>query len=73
MPEVFDCCLLEATTIDLLFNDHAPEPQLLVETSVLLCLVDLVRFELTTSSMPWKRAPNCATGPYDDDFSIISK
>ena len=26
-------------------------------------LVDLVRFELTTSSMPWKRAPNCATGP----------
>jgi predicted hydrolase (HD superfamily) len=22
-----------------------------------------VRFELTTSSMPWKRAPNCATGP----------
>ena len=34
---------------------------------VFLCvgdvLVDLVRFELTTSSMPWKRAPNCATGP----------
>ena len=28
-----------------------------------LGLVDLVRFELTTSSMPWKRAPNCATGP----------
>jgi putative nucleotidyltransferase with HDIG domain len=28
------------------------------------CLVDLVRFELTTSSMPWKRAPNCATGPW---------
>jgi hypothetical protein len=27
-------------------------------------LVDLVRFELTTSSMPWKRAPNCATGPF---------
>jgi hypothetical protein len=33
-------------------------------------LVDLVRFELTTSSMPWKRAPNCATGPSDDDFNI---
>ena len=32
-------------------------------------LVDLVRFELTTSSMPWKRAPNCATGPRDT-FSI---
>jgi hypothetical protein len=28
-------------------------------------LVDLVRFELTTSSMPWKRAPNCATGPQE--------
>src|SRR5947209_2743328 len=26
-------------------------------------MVDLERFELSTSSMPWKRAPNCATGP----------
>jgi hypothetical protein len=26
-------------------------------------MVDLVGFEPTTSSMPWKRAPNCATGP----------
>ena len=26
-------------------------------------LVDLVGFEPTTSSMPWKRAPSCATGP----------
>ncbi len=25
--------------------------------------MDLERFELSTSSMPWKRAPNCATGP----------
>jgi site-specific recombinase XerD len=34
-------------------------------------LVDLVRFELTTSSMPWKRAPNCATGPFRaGSFSI---
>ncbi len=32
-------------------------------------LVDLVRFELTTSSMPWKRAPNCATGPREEFFS----
>jgi hypothetical protein len=31
-------------------------------------LVDLVRFELTTSSMPWKRAPNCATGPSGVDL-----
>jgi hypothetical protein len=26
-------------------------------------LVDLVGIEPTTSSMPWKRAPSCATGP----------
>lgn len=26
-------------------------------------LVDLEGFEPSTSSMPWKRAPNCATGP----------
>ena len=26
-------------------------------------LVDLIGFEPMTSSMPWKRAPNCATGP----------
>jgi hypothetical protein len=25
--------------------------------------VDLVGIEPTTSSMPWKRAPSCATGP----------
>jgi putative SOS response-associated peptidase YedK len=34
---------------------------------VILCplreLVDLVGIEPTTSSMPWKRAPSCATGP----------
>ena len=26
-------------------------------------LVDLIGIEPMTSSMPWKRAPNCATGP----------
>jgi hypothetical protein len=26
--------------------------------------VDLVGIEPTTSSMPWKRAPSCATGPH---------
>ena len=31
--------------------------------SVLDDLVDLIGFEPMTSSMPWKRAPNCATGP----------
>ena len=38
-----------------------------------------MRFELTTSSMPWKRAPNCATGPlrrvlftlYHDGFATM--
>ena len=37
-------------------------------------VVDLVRFELTTSSMPWKRAPNCATGPrdnHDEDVFLL--
>lgn len=33
-------------------------------------LVDLVGFEPTTSSMPWKRAPNCATGPAFDPLRI---
>jgi hypothetical protein len=27
--------------------------------------VDLVGIEPTTSSMPWKRAPSCATGPHE--------
>jgi outer membrane lipoprotein-sorting protein len=36
-------------------------------------LVDLVRFELTTSSMPWKRAPNCATGPLRVGSFIITQ
>jgi hypothetical protein len=30
-------------------------------------LVDLVGIEPTTSSMPWKRAPSCATGPLFED------
>ena len=29
-------------------------------------LVDLERFELSTSSMPLRRAPSCATGPHKD-------
>ena len=29
-------------------------------------LVDLVGIEPTTSSMPWKRAPSCATGPREE-------
>ena len=29
--------------------------------------MDLVGIEPTTSSMPWKRAPSCATGPLFGD------
>ena len=28
--------------------------------------MDLVGIEPTTSSMPWKRAPSCATGPHEN-------
>ena len=41
-----------------------PLPALGVRASVgSKVLVDLDGFEPSTSSMPWKRAPNCATGP----------
>ena len=37
-------------------------------------LVDLIGIEPMTSSMPWKRAPSCATGPHKEgcNFSILS-
>ena len=35
-------------------------------------MVDLVGIEPTTSSMPWKRAPNCATGPQRGETSLFS-
>jgi hypothetical protein len=34
-------------------------------------LVDLVGIEPTTSSMPWKRAPSCATGPREKHTSVV--
>ena len=35
-------------------------------------LVDLIGIEPMTSSMPWKRAPSCATGPrFGGDNSLI--
>jgi hypothetical protein len=34
-------------------------------------LVDLVGIEPTTSSMPWKRAPSCATGPLENCYHSI--
>src|SRR5450432_245541 len=36
-------------------------------------LVDLVGIEPTTSSMPWKRAPSCATGPREKTFLYDSR
>ncbi len=48
---------------DLSRSMEALTPKSYVFVLLGLRLVDLVRFELTTSSMPWKRAPNCATGP----------
>jgi hypothetical protein len=33
------------------------------------CLVDLIGIEPMTSSMPWKRAPSCATGPLKEGLT----
>ena len=44
-------------------NCRQPSAGINSALSVISKLVDLERFELSTSSMPWKRAPNCATGP----------
>ena len=38
---------------------------------VLKNLVDLVGIEPTTSSMPWKRAPSCATGPLPERVAAL--
>ena len=32
-------------------------------------MVDLIGIEPMTSSMPWKRAPSCATGPHRERYS----
>ena len=36
-------------------------------------LVDLVGIEPTTSSMPWKRAPSCATGPLEGTLTTCAE
>jgi hypothetical protein len=36
-------------------------------------LVDLTGIEPVTSSMPWKRAPSCATGPLRRKDSLFSR
>ena len=33
--------------------------------------MDLVGIEPTTSSMPWKRAPSCATGPLSEGTTLL--
>ena len=48
----------------------------LAPSKLLRDLVDLVGIEPTTSSMPWKRAPSCATGPREKErlfFSIFTQ
>jgi hypothetical protein len=37
------------------------------------CLVDLIGIEPMTSSMPWKRAPSCATGPLIGGTFLFSR
>ena len=34
-------------------------------------LVDLIGIEPMTSSMPWKRAPSCATGPHKERYDFL--
>jgi hypothetical protein len=34
-------------------------------------LVDLIGIEPMTSSMPWKRAPSCATGPHTSGLQLF--
>jgi hypothetical protein len=36
-------------------------------------LVDLIGIEPMTSSMPWKRAPSCATGPLEEGLRLFSR
>ena len=43
---------------------------LLVSMNYMKGLVDLEGFEPSTSSMPWRRAPNCATGPHSLVFFL---
>ena len=44
----------------------------LPDLKLLDCLVDLTGIEPMTSSMPWKRAPSCATGPLLGVLTVFS-
>src|ERR1700690_3206247 len=48
------------------------DPQEFWQTHKLLkWLVDLIGIEPMTSSMPWKRAPSCATGPLVAEMQLF--
>ena len=47
--------------------------EMAVRAKPLRDLVDLVGIEPTTSSMPWKRAPSCATGPLLETLPLWSE
>ena len=44
-----------------------------VPLSCWIQMVDLIGIEPMTSSMPWKRAPSCATGPHSGGSSILEE
>src|SRR5271170_2803037 len=53
---------------------QTPRSRAPARSKLLRELVDLVGIEPTTSSMPWKRAPSCATGPlYREKFPLGSE
>jgi hypothetical protein len=72
--------IAQSSAVDVLFNRNAQTeadiehamfrrtlyllPNFALSSNWLNGLVDLVGIEPTTSSMPWKRAPSCATGPH---------
>src|SRR5947208_2254338 len=64
---------LQMDSRDLFHDAEDRRPYSYVFVLLGFVLVDLVRFELTTSSMPWKRAPNCATGPRVDSPINITR
>ena len=50
---------------------HAPSESAGKTCKLLKRLVDLTGIEPVTSSMPWKRAPSCATGPQREEHPLF--
>ena len=81
--DLVDLVGLELEAFSRLERSREPAAEILREAKDLTTnavqddLVDLVGIEPTTSSMPWKRAPSCATGPLIDciaeDSSILAE